>query len=99
MSYKEGGWQNKYRIQKYVGQSGCNCREAHCGCWTLSKPIFEDVDPEAVYFVLRLDTDPHARAAAREYARSVKDENPEFAEDILKKIHEGYMKGKEGLKC
>jgi len=39
-------------------------------------------DPEAQYFVLRLDTDPHARIAARAYARSVGKSNPTFAQEL-----------------
>ena len=41
------------------------------------------VDPEAEYFVLRLDKDPHGRVAARAYADSVRRDNPVFADDIL----------------
>jgi hypothetical protein len=45
-------------------------------------------DPEAVYFVLRLDTDPHARAAALAYAHSVKPTNLNLAMDIMLKVNE-----------
>ena len=40
-------------------------------------------DPFAQYFVLRMDTDPHARAAARAYAKSVQYENPKLADELL----------------
>jgi hypothetical protein len=45
-------------------------------------------DPEAIYFVLRLDTDPHARAAALAYAHSVKPTNLNLAMDIMLKVNE-----------
>ena len=50
-------------------------------------------DPEADYFVLRLDKDPHARAAAKAYADSIKDENPNLAFDIRQQVakHEGGL--------
>lgn len=40
------------------------------------------VDPNAKYFVLRIDVDPHARKALEVYRDSVFEDNPEFAEDI-----------------
>jgi hypothetical protein len=40
------------------------------------------VDENASFFVLRIDTDPHARKAAMRYATSVFDENPLLAESI-----------------
>lgn len=46
------------------------------------------VDPKAVYFVLRLDEDPHAVRAAKAYAHSVREENAEFADAILAKLQE-----------
>ncbi len=45
-------------------------------------------DPEAVYFVLRLDTDPHARIAALAYAQSAKPTNLNLAMDIVLKVNE-----------
>lgn len=44
------------------------------------------VDPDADYFVLRLDKDLHARQAATAYAFSVRQENPALAKDILDKV-------------
>lgn len=44
------------------------------------------VAQKAQYFVLRFDKDPHARVAMAAYAKSVESVNPEFAEDIRKKI-------------
>lgn len=79
MSYKEGGWQQKYQIKKIVTLHGPE-RDGE------TKQIVIDPDPNAVYFVLRLDTDPHARNAAFAYARSVQSENPQFAKDIRDKV-------------
>lgn len=45
-----------------------------------------DTDPNADYFVLRLDKDPHARQAARCYAESIKQENRTLAFEIMTKI-------------
>lgn len=45
-------------------------------------------DPNAIYFVLRLDTDPHARAAALAYANSIKPSNLNLAMDIMLKLNE-----------
>ncbi len=39
-------------------------------------------DPKAVYFVLRLDEDPHAIAATLAYADSVRADNPDLARDL-----------------
>ena len=40
-------------------------------------------DPEAEYFVLRVDKDPHAFIAVMTYANSVHDDNPELSADIM----------------
>lgn len=37
------------------------------GKYIIKKANGEPIDPHAQYFVLRIDTDPHARAALREY--------------------------------
>lgn len=53
-------------------------------------------DANADYFVLRLDTDPHAREAALAYARSVQTENVNLAFDIFQrvlKIKDGKIDG------
>jgi hypothetical protein len=47
----------------------------------------EPVDPDAVYFVLRLDTDRHARLAALTYARSVTGENPELCQNLYDELY------------
>lgn len=40
------------------------------------------VDPNAMYFVLRVDTDRHARVALRAYARSIRAIDSEFADAL-----------------
>jgi len=55
--------------------------------YIIFKDTGEPVDPEAKYFVLRYDSDPHAVVALRAYAESVARENPEFANDILQEIN------------
>ncbi len=49
-------------------------------------------DDNAVYFVLRFDTDPHARVAMRSYAGSVDGENEELATDIRKTLKDTQAK-------
>ena len=88
MSYKEGGWVDKYMLRKVAKKCrGCRglkwCKEAAYNC-----PVTESVSPEAKYFVLRLDTDPHARKAMEAYANSVETDSPEFANDIRAKLAE-----------
>lgn len=107
MSYKEGGWEDKYYIQKKKLSEKCATRcparsaDEHCSYGSLDCPHYDivPVDTDAVYFVLRLDTDPHARKAAFAYAKSVERENPKFARDIqakLLEIFEGNVKAKGG---
>lgn len=50
--------------------------------YIITKADGSPVDPDAVYFVLRLDTDPHAERAAEAYAASVGSENPDLASDL-----------------
>jgi hypothetical protein len=84
MSYKTGGWINKYHIAKVCPE--CSDRDSSCvhcggtGC--------VDIDENAVYFVLRLDEDPHARRAMLTYADSVSQTNQQLACDIWRKIAE-----------
>lgn len=51
--------------------------------YIIKKTNGSSVDPEAFYFVLRIDTDIHAQAAAMEYARSVKYQDPKLAEALM----------------
>lgn len=64
--------------------------------YTVVKNDGSMTDSDADYFVLRLDTDPHAREAALAYAKSVQSENPHLAMDIFSRItaHEGGINGK-----
>lgn len=53
------------------------------------------IDDGAKYFVLRIDTDPHARVALKAYAESVSTENPELSKDLedwLKCLSENCQK-------
>jgi len=43
-------------------------------------------DPRADYFVLRIDSDIHARKAAIAYADSVREDNPNLAFDIRQRV-------------
>jgi len=42
---------------------------------------------EGEIFVLRVDLDPHAREAVRAYARSVRNENKQLADDLERWAH------------
>lgn len=50
--------------------------------YEIKKKDGSEVDPEAVYFVLRLDKDGSARLAALVYATSIEEENPVLASDL-----------------
>lgn len=56
------------------------------------------VDPNADYFVLRLDTDPAARAAALTYAREIFIKAPVLAQDLRERVwqHESQMNAQGG---
>jgi hypothetical protein len=54
------------------------------GKYIVKKANGEPTDPGAQYFVLRIDSDPHARQAIRAYAQSIKDDNPTLAADLLR---------------
>ena len=66
--------------------------------YLVSKVNGEPVDPEAHYFVLRLDKDPAARAAARTYAMIVRDTNHELYDDLLDEIAVFGMKDTEKVR-
>ena len=51
--------------------------------YIIAKSNGKPVDRNADYFVLRLDKDPHAIIALEAYKESVKDDNPELAEDLI----------------
>jgi len=52
----------------------------------ITKTNGNPIDPNALYFVLRYDIDPHAREAVLAYAKSVADENPILAHDLLEEL-------------
>jgi hypothetical protein len=52
------------------------------GKYVITKADGSPVDPSADYFVLRLDTDPAARAAARTYARNMYYRNQVLADEL-----------------
>jgi len=54
--------------------------------YNITKADGSPMDPNAFYFVLRLDKDKHARVAAKAYAGSVRAENPSLAEQLEAKI-------------
>lgn len=55
--------------------------------YVVSKANGQPVDPDADYFVLRLDTDPAARAAAYCYAREIEDRLPALAEELIDRLN------------
>lgn len=50
--------------------------------YIIEKADGSPVDPDAYYFVLRLDADRAARHAARTYARDIESTNPGLAADL-----------------
>lgn len=56
--------------------------------YIITKKNGNPIDPEADYFVLRLDKDPHAIVALFTYAQSVKRDNMPLALDVTKKCNQ-----------
>lgn len=56
--------------------------------YIISKANGNPVDPEAEYFLLRFDKDPHALKALYIYAKSVQIVNRQLHDDLMKKIEE-----------
>jgi len=54
--------------------------------YIISKDDGSEVDPEAWYFVLRVDKDPHAQKAAIAYAQSVEEDNPLLAKELMEQV-------------
>ena len=52
--------------------------------YIITKTSGKPVDPEADYFVLRLDKDPHALEAIYAYATSVMGSNKQLSTDLMK---------------
>ena len=71
--------------------------------YIVSKANGEPVDPEAEYFVLRLDTDSKAREALDFYAELIKKDNTKLNEELKEKLLDmnlkssGYYSIKEAL--
>lgn len=87
-SYKVGGLEKRYQIRKLVYLTDGQIRT-------------KATDPNADYFVMRLDKDPHALKALMAYSESVRKDNPTFANDILDKLEEYDFKAthQEGREC
>ncbi len=54
--------------------------------YIISKTDGSEVDPDAWYFVLRVDDDPHAQKAAIAYAQSVEKDNPILAKELIEQV-------------
>lgn len=67
------------------------------GKYRVTKRDGTPTDGDADYFVMRLDTDEHARVAALAYADSVEKENPFLAND-LRAVVVFWRKGTINLK-
>lgn len=67
------------------------------GKYEVRKADGTQVDPDAFYFVLRLDTDPYARVAAASYATACEYTNPELAADLLEYLARRRKPGLRGL--
>jgi len=58
------------------------------GKYRIEKADGSPVDPRAMYFTIRLDTDPFARAAARAYIEACREQEPELARDLERLLME-----------
>ena len=58
------------------------------GKYKIEKVDGTPIDPEADYFVLRLDKDPHARTAAIAYSDACFFDNQALSGDLLDRINE-----------
>lgn len=65
-----------------MGKCLKNNKRGLYGKYKVEKSDGSPLDPKAIYFTLRIDTDPHARAAIRAYIESCRAENPELAGDL-----------------
>ncbi len=64
-------------------------REGWVDKYRITKMDGRPVDPEAIYFPLRLDNDPYAREAALHYASLISKRNPVLSKQIVEKVKEG----------
>jgi len=67
--------------------------------YNISKADGSPVEKHARYFILRYDSDPHARAAMEAYALSVSASNSELAGDIWKALREVEKRPPDCLSC
>ncbi len=112
--YLQGGLRNKYVIRKRcadcdgTGRGPCGCRSVG-ECLHVTRPPCKTcggsgsvpVDPEAVYFVLRLDADPIARMAAETYAWWANQVNQTLAQDLRRLVadtEERFWQNNPGMK-
>lgn len=58
------------------------------GKYKIIKTDGSSIDPKAIYFTLRLDTDRHARAAIRAYIESCQESEPDLARDLERVLHQ-----------
>ena len=73
-------------------------RDGLYGKYVIEKADGSPVDPRAVYFTLRLDTDRFAREAVRAYSVACREGRPELArdlEELLKRL-EKELGGRHG---
>ncbi|HYG66280.1 MAG TPA: hypothetical protein VD838_01425 [Anaeromyxobacteraceae bacterium] len=69
--------------------------------YRVAKADGSPLDEGADYFVLRLDADPHARAAALAYADAVQAENARLADDLRLRVasyEPGFRAASESLR-
>jgi len=57
------------------------------GKYKIEKADGSAIDPDAKYFVLRYDTDPHACIALEAYARSIWTENYLLAIELMAELY------------
>lgn len=60
--------------------------------YIIAKADGSPVDPNADYFVLRLDTDQAARGAARNYANRIMGDNPVLAQELRDRADKHALK-------
>jgi len=58
--------------------------------YIISKANGNPTDPNADYFVLRLDKDPHAQKALISYMKSVRVDNEQLANNLEQKLINEY---------
>ena len=63
--------------------------------YIVTKTDGSPVDPNAQYFVLRIDTDPEARKALLHYSSLISQDDPEFANELAKWVLPYLMEDKD----